>query len=232
MDRLFWHLGQQAGWSPQQPGTVSLPRTGAHVWFFGNALNDEYEQIVSAAERARAEDMLPKEKAKEFLGYRACLRVLLALHYVKNLPPREIRIEISDHGKPWLPDQPSVRFNLSHSYGALAIAVSRLEVGIDIEKIRPVPDWRELAQNLLTPSETARIAQLHEAERSRAFLRCFTAREAYVKATGTGFSVPLPAIHFTASDSEIPGPNGQSAQLAPLPQLRDFVGHACLVQPG
>lgn len=232
MDRLFWHFGQETGWGPQQPGVVDLSAGGAHVWFFENTENFQYEGVVSDTELARAENMLPAAKGQEFLSFRACLRIVLALYYTKTIAPKNIRMEISEKGKPWLPDEPRLHFNLSHSHGALAIAVSRHEVGVDIERIRPMPDWHDLAQNFLTPTDTATIANHAEAERSAAFLRCFTAREAYLKALGTGFSAPLPGMDFHSSYREQFTTGGREYLLAPLPPLPGFVGHVCVVNRG
>lgn len=207
---------------------MDLPASGAHIWFFADAQDFPYEDVVSDAELARAHDMLPPAKGQEFLSFRACLRIVLAHSYIKTLPPREIRIKVSEHGKPRLPDAPQLHFNLSHSHGALAIAVSRLEVGIDIEKIRPVPDWHDLAQNFLAPTDATTIANHAEPEQSTAFLRCFTWREAYLKAGGAGFSTPLPAMDFHSSKGKFQTPDGRDCLLAPLPPLSNFVGHICL----
>ncbi|MFZ5630916.1 MAG: 4'-phosphopantetheinyl transferase family protein [Spirochaetota bacterium] len=229
MDKLFWRFGQETGWGQQQPGAVGLPAGGTHVWFFSNARDFQYEGVVADAERTRAENMLPAAKGQEFLSFRACLRIVLALYYIKTIAPKNIRMEISEKGKPWLPDAPKLHFNLSHSHGALAIAVSRHEVGVDIEKIRPIPDWQDLAQNFLAPTVATTIANHAEAERSTAFLRCFTAREAHLKALGTGFSAPLPGMDFHSSYREQFTTDGKECLLAPLPQLPGFVGHVCIL---
>lgn len=176
----------------------------------------------------RARSMLPAEGAREFLSFRACLRTLLTMHYLKGLSPAKIQIEISAAGKPWLPEHSAVKFNLSHSQGALAIAISRHEVGIDIEKIRPMPDWRELAEGVLPSTEIAEIASHDVADLGEAFLRRFTAREAYLKAIGTGFSAAPPAMDFHSRFSADAAANGGRYQLAQLPAITNFVGHVCL----
>ena len=50
-----------------------------------------------------------------------------------------IRIEVAEHGKPYLPDFPEVHFNLSHSGNRVMCIVSDHEVGCDVEKIDPKP---------------------------------------------------------------------------------------------
>ncbi len=92
-----------------------------------------------------------------------------------------------------------------------------------------MPDWHNLAQNVLAPTEIAMIARQEEAERSTAFLRCFTAREAYLKAVGTGFSAPTAALDFHNSRTMMQTANGRICLYAPLPPLPDFVGHCCLI---
>lgn len=75
-----------------------------------------------------------------------------------NSAAREICIAMTEHGKPYLPDHPALKFNLSHSHGALALAFSKCEVGIDIEKLRPVPDWQDLATGILSAKARVYIA--------------------------------------------------------------------------
>jgi len=226
---IFWHAGEAAAWTSKAVAAADVPQVGAHVWFIGNANYDDLKGLVSEAELKRAHEMLPASKAHEFLCARATLRQLLAV-YIQTLPPREICIAITEQGKPYLPDHPALKFNLSHSHGALAIAISYLDVGIDIEKIRPVPDWRELARDLLAATEAATIAGLCEAERGPAFLRGFTAREAYLKANGTGFSGNLPALDFLSSSAESVMPDLRDRALMPLPPVRGIVGHLCLLR--
>ena len=127
----------------------ALTHEGADVWLCPLSPDSALSSLLSREETERAQNFFPESKAVEFKLARAWLRSLLAC-YVAETEPQSIRLGIADGGKPYLLDYPQLRFNLSHSGEFVAIAVSRHQVGVDIEKLRPLPDWRELAEGLLT----------------------------------------------------------------------------------
>ena len=88
------------------------------------------------------------------------------------------------HGKPRLDgDGAGIHFNLSHSGGLALIAVARgVEVGVDLEEIRPRPDLERVARRVFTEAEREAVALGGD----RAFYRHWVAKEAFVKATGRG----------------------------------------------
>jgi len=72
------------------------------------------------------------------------------------------------------------------------IAVSAwAQLGVDIEKLRCVSDAGEMAQFYLAPAEQASLATLPPDHVSKAFLTCWTRKEAFVKALGGGQSIDL-----------------------------------------
>jgi 4'-phosphopantetheinyl transferase len=88
------------------------------------------------------------------------------------------------HGKPALATPPP-HFNLSRRDGVAAVALSHThEVGVDVETLRPIDDARELAALHFTPREREAVAD------DAAFLRVWTRKEACMKATGLGLSLP------------------------------------------
>jgi 4'-phosphopantetheinyl transferase len=92
-----------------------------------------------------------------------------------------------------------VRFNLAHSGEIALLAAARgLDVGVDIERIRPLRDIVGLAQRFFAPEETDDLRSLPDpAEREAAFFRCWTRKEAVLKATGDGLRFPLSAFAVT-----------------------------------
>lgn len=94
------------------------------------------------------------------------------------------------YGKPYLADGDGVFFNLSHSGDRVLCAVSDLECGCDIERVREA-DLR-VAERFFCPSEYALIASQTAAERrNELFFRLWTLKESYVKASGRGLSMPF-----------------------------------------
>ena len=77
------------------------------------------------------------EKRREPLCAYLILRHALWEQYRwRELPP----IRLTSLGKPYFPDFPEVHFNLSHTTGAVLVALSGEPVGVDIEHIRPVSE--------------------------------------------------------------------------------------------
>lgn len=143
----------------------------------------------------RRERVLKRRIQQQFV-----LRLLLGSYL--NRPGKEVSIVRGEHGKPRLAaplDGTGLCFNLSHSGGWLAIAVARgLEVGVDIEGERKLKRAADLAQRYFTRPEADWIAGLDGEEQTQAFLAQWTAREALVKATGTGLAGALGhiALHW------------------------------------
>jgi 4'-phosphopantetheinyl transferase len=126
---------------------------------------------------------------------------VLAL-YTETEPAR-LRFAYGPQGKPSLQSDEagdtSLRFNLAHSHDLALLAVARgREVGVDVEHVRADFASDEVAGHFFSPRETAALRAVpDEAERARAFFRCWTRKEAYVKARGEGLSLPLDG--FTVS---------------------------------
>ena len=91
------------------------------------------------------------------------------------------------HGKPYLRDAPQLQFNLSHSGGVSLVAVALdVEVGVDIERLRPMPDFLALAERFLAPGDAAALAETPAVGREREFFVRWTRTEAMLKARGVG----------------------------------------------
>jgi 4'-phosphopantetheinyl transferase len=177
-----------------------------HVW---RALLD-----VSAAEMARYSGWLSAEEQQRASAFRfavhrdryvAChgwLRELLA-DYLAILP-KSLRFVPGRYGKPALADTPRmVGFSLSHSGGlAVCAVVEDAEVGVDIEVEREVADFENLARRFFHPAETEKLLSLPVAARQAAFFRCWTRKEAYIKATGEGLSAGLDTFEVTLAPDE------------------------------
>ena len=97
--------------------------------------------------------------------------------------------EYGEHGKPRLVEHPDIHFSLSHCREAVACAVSRRPVGIDVESVRRYKE--PLAAYAMNDGERADILA---AERPDvAFARLWTMKEARLKLTGEGITTNLKA---------------------------------------
>ena len=124
---------------------------------------------------------------------RGLLRTMLA-HYL-SVDPSEVQFTYSLQGKPSLAREhgdPTLSFNLSHSDDLAAYAFGRVpEIGVDVERIRPVPEIEGIAASFFSVTERDALLKLPGSERQVGFFNCWTRKEAYIKATGDGLAHPL-----------------------------------------
>jgi len=183
------------------PGAASaappLCETVVHLW---QARLDTAEEqvsqltaILTPEEQARAERFHFRIDRQRWVVGRTTLRRILA-NYLR-VRPAEVRLWYNSFGKPAAngeSDRGGVKFNVSHSGDLLFLAIAKgREVGVDVERLRPLPDWRELAGRFFAPAEIAALDRLPAPERERAFFQCWTRKEAYIKAHGLGMTLPL-----------------------------------------
>jgi 4'-phosphopantetheinyl transferase len=179
-----------------EPRTV-LPEDEVQLWQIDLAAVAEgekrWEQILSSDERARAASFHFSQDRQYFTATRALLRMLLG-SYVDS-DPTELVFHYSENEKPLLSPSPSgiaVEFNVSHSGTIALVAFARgRALGVDVERIRENSDHEAIARRFFSEEEQRQLAALNPSERHRAFFRCWTRKEAYIKAQGTGLSTPL-----------------------------------------
>lgn len=187
-----------ADFFPEPLMHTSLEANTAHVWavdleretFDGHVL----AKTLSADEWARADRFLFEKHRAHFVAARGCLRTILAKYM--ECKPGELAFFYGEHGKPALAspwDKSQLRFNLSHSTGLALIAVSlRYEIGVDVEHLsRKVGQMKDIAKRFFAPGEYEKLCALPREELCRAFFSCWTRKEAYLKATGTGLAYSL-----------------------------------------
>jgi 4'-phosphopantetheinyl transferase len=176
----------------------NIPADVARVWHWPldvSALEvRELRRLLSPDEQQRAERYRFDQHRNEFILTRSVLRMLLASYTAQ--PPESLSFDYSAQGKPALRNGPrDLRFNVSHSEGLAVLALVReREIGVDAEKIRPQPDAQKLAKRFFSPQEQRFLEKLSGDELQRAFFRCWTRKEAYIKAKGEGLSIPLHAF--------------------------------------
>jgi len=189
---------------PSGPLKPQLDENSVHVWCAELAQPQEridgYRSLLSADELERAVRFRFDRHRNDYIAGRGMLRVLLG-RYLKH-PPEAAKISYSHYGKPLLPDN-RLQFNLAHS-GGLALFVFTLhdEVGVDIEQERDLRDALAIAERFFSPSERAALRELPDSERVPAFFRCWTRKEAFIKAVGEGLSYPLADFDVTLAPGE------------------------------
>lgn len=146
--------------------------------------------LLSPDEADRASRFVNARDANRYVVARANMRIILGGRL--GTPPRELTFAYNDFGKPRLMAKGVAppHFNLSHS-GALAmLAISDSSpLGIDIEEMKPVEE--DVAGYFFSARERASLKRLLPSEYLRAFYRCWTRKEALVKARGEGLTIAL-----------------------------------------
>ena len=162
----------------------------------------QLEQTLSPEEWARAGRFHFAEDARRFVVRRGMVRYLLG--GLIGVAPVNVRFAFGSQGKPRLAPpcgRHGIHFNLSDSGDMALLAwTTGGEIGVDLEQIRPMPDALALAQRFFAKDEEAWLRQAPEDERDAAFFRCWTCKEAVVKAMGDGLTAPLQsfvAAHWT-----------------------------------
>ncbi|MDH4217048.1 MAG: 4'-phosphopantetheinyl transferase superfamily protein, partial [Gallionella sp.] len=121
--------------------------------------------------------------------------------------PAAIRFEYGPHGKPQLDASHQLahplHFNLAHSNELALLAVTGLgAIGIDIEKMRPDFPSAQIARRYFSAGEIEALGNLAPPEYAEAFFRCWTRKEAFIKATGRGLNLPLDQFDVTLASGE------------------------------
>jgi 4'-phosphopantetheinyl transferase len=171
-------------------------RVDVHVWNIDPARAPSADAIalLSDDERARMERFVFAEDQRRFAHAHARLRELLGQHMGE--PPSALRFDYNDHRKPYIAGARRPFFNLTHSHDVAALAIcDSIELGVDVERERPLKE--DVAGRFFSRAECDVLRALPESEQQAAFYRCWTRKEAYVKAQGQGLAIPLDAFDVT-----------------------------------
>ncbi len=148
---------------------------------------------LSNAERARCARFVFERDRRRYRAAHCALRHLLAVRCRQR--PETLVFTEGAFGKPRLEGAATCAFSLSHSEDwALVLMADEGEIGVDVEALRSQPDRSALAAAHFTPRECAALAGLSGSEADLAFLRCWTRKEACLKAVGSGFAVDAASV--------------------------------------
>jgi 4'-phosphopantetheinyl transferase len=155
---------------------------------------DALRKTLSADESARADRNRFELGRQTYIIARGLLRMCLGNYLGQD--PRALTFGYTQLGKPYLKNVPDgktdIHFNVSHSHGGILLGFSRDgEIGVDIEKIRERESFEEIAQRFFAKREWDELQALGKGQRLSGFFRCWTRKEAFIKACGQGLSYPL-----------------------------------------
>jgi 4'-phosphopantetheinyl transferase len=188
--------------APGFPAGIELLPDDVHVVVFrlDERVRDANE-LLDDPERERANQFLFERDRHRFVTTHAWVRLVLGR--CLDRPAQSLRFAVGRHGKPYLVDAAlDLRFNVSHAgdRALLALTCGR-EVGADIERERPI-EVGDLARRFFAPPESQALQALTAAEQIPAFFRCWTRKEAFIKAIGDGLACPLDQFAVSLADDD------------------------------
>lgn len=161
-------------------------------------------RALAADEWERANRFRFDKHRRQYVVGRGALRALIAAY--GGIRPEAVRFRYGDRGKPYvIHPESDLELNLSNSDEmALVGFVRGVEIGVDIEFLKPMPDCEQIAERFFSASERDVLRELPADRKEEAFFNCWTRKEAYLKAVGTGLAVPLDSFDVTLAPGAPP----------------------------
>jgi 4'-phosphopantetheinyl transferase len=161
------------------------------------------ERLLADDERQRAGRFRFDVHRHRFIVGRGALRLLLG-EYLGERPER-LLFRYGPRGKPFLLEHPDLHFNFSNSADRGLLAVTRIaEIGADLEQRREMSDLLAIAERFFAAGEVRRLLDLPREQHEECFFRCWTRKEAYLKAVGEGLAIPLDRFEVTLAPEDEP----------------------------
>lgn len=174
-----------------QQGSGAVPEIGEVVIHVAEitTMTPQDLTLLSLHEQEKVCSMSAPAVRDRFVAGRKMIRQNLSLWF--GADPSAICLEVGESGKPFLKEDPSFHFSISHSGELLLGAFSRAEIGVDLECQRDV-ETATLAERFFSAEEARYLNEYSDGDKARDdFFRLWTCREAAIKADGRGMGALL-----------------------------------------
>jgi 4'-phosphopantetheinyl transferase len=182
------------------PALARIPNEDQIMVWVGTAVSDLGAMRRATAPLLSSEDRMAAMRLRDPTDQRASLAAhasaRLMLGTAMGVAPSSVRIHRGEQGKPLL-EGSGLYFSLAHVRGAVAVALARRPVGIDIERKAALPDLLAVAAIAFAPESREALNAVEGEARVEMFYRFWTLGEAFIKATGLGVSQGLDSFCFT-----------------------------------
>jgi len=190
-------------WIPS-PHNLILSNSDIHLWRIVLPQSEEIKrnlfESLSNDELSRLAKFYFNRDKDRFLISRGGLRNILARYL--NIYPNQVDFQYKTLGKPYINNK-NLYFNVSHAANCIVYAVSNCSpIGIDIEYCEHDIDYLSITKNFFSNNEYTKLLTLHSDKRLLAFYRCWTRKEAYIKAIGKGLHFPLHQLEVSLLPDE------------------------------
>ncbi len=201
------------------PVRPQLKQDEIHLWCCDDTrikdavLLRHYSTWLDDVELGRLERFHFAEHRHQFLVSHALLRFALS-SYHSSLGPADWQFSTNDYGRPMVANRRMAGnnpvFSLSHTRGLVVLAICRSgELGVDVEFCRQFGDAARLSDQFFSAGESRDLNSLPESQQGQRYFDYWTLKEAYMKARGLGFAIPLRSFSF---DLSLPGKIGFSVE--------------------
>jgi 4'-phosphopantetheinyl transferase len=192
----------------------SAEEDGIDIWLaFYHELDDaahalRLRALLSEDERAQEPRYYFADDRKRYLVTRALVRTVLSRY--ARMAPGDWVFAKNEYGRPHIApdifaacaDAQTLRFNVSHTRGLIALAVTRgRAVGVDVENLATRAVSLGIADRFFSPMEVAELGQVPAHAQQDRFFEYWTFKESYIKARGMGLSLPLDRFSFHYPDA-------------------------------
>ncbi len=178
---------------------LSLTHSDVHLWVLDiNAVHDQellnqYAGILSKEEKERWQRFKFAKHRHQFLVSHALVRHVLSRYAL--IAPDEWEFSQNSFGRPEVmmpPNSPNLRFNLSHTDGLAALAVTLgQDIGVDVESADRINASPGIANRFFSPFEVEALFKQPDHEQKQRLFEYWTLKESFIKAKGMGLSFPL-----------------------------------------
>lgn len=149
--------------------------------------------VLSEKEITRAAKFCLEADKRRYIVSRAILKRLLSRFL--HIDEKEIELNYSKDGKPFLPGNHNLQFNSSHAGDAFVIGFAHgREIGVDVESLYRELNISNMQSYLFTPAELELFHALDHDRRHETFVNSWTRKEAMLKATGNGLAQSMNAL--------------------------------------
>lgn len=207
------------------------------VWWavpFGDLA--EHRGLLTDVELDRHSGYRKPDDRRRFLTGRVLAKTVVGDHL--GIPAPDVVFDAAcedcgkQHGPPRIPDS-TLRLSISHAGDRVGLAIADgVQLGLDVESTTRRAD-DGLLDYALSAAERAAVAELSDVNRTHAFFRYWTAKEALMKATGKGLRIPLTSLTLSAPDEQARLVSSEAPALDPdttrLVSLRPGTGYDAAV---
>ncbi len=200
------------GSTPSSPNSRRLDRNpdgrkeGARlmdvtVWHSSMKSASDLIPFLDLPERKRLERFLRSEDGDRYATGRVLAKILVG--EITGRHPSSVVLRSrcvrcgGEHGKPQVEGDGGVQLSIAHSHERVVAATAAVHVGVDVEHVRGLLNPAKLASSELSREENRVRLSLDTAERDRALLTYWVRKEALLKATGLGLSIPPRLVTIT-----------------------------------